>query len=148
MTVGEAGFHDQVNGNNYSDVDNDKTQETLTLLESQFDDDDVDDDAELGATQDDERFSQRGVDMGCCDDEDGSDNKMVVGDDMTTYETMAVLEESTNDEEENTADERFSQFTQGLIFEQDEGAEDEEGTEVEHRNCDQLGQPTQLSMEY
>ena len=148
MTVGEAGFHDQVNGNNYSDVDNDKTQETLTLLESQFDDDDVDDDAELGATQDDERFSQRGVDMGCCDNEDRSDNKMVVGDDMTTYETVAVLEVSTNDEEENTADERFSQFTQGLIFEQDEGAEDEEGTEVEHGNCDQLGQPTQLSMEY
>jgi hypothetical protein len=116
------------------DADYDKTQETLTLVESQFDDPDMD------ATQDDDRFSQPGVDMRC-DEEDGMDQMSVVGNGAST-----MAEEESALEENNTADERFSQFTQGtgIIFEEEEGADQDD----DNINCDLLGQPTQLSMEY
>ncbi|KAL7446553.1 hypothetical protein ACHAXH_008325 [Discostella pseudostelligera] len=129
----DAVLGDQINVEK-NDVDYDKTQETLTLVESQFDD------PEMDATQDDDRFSQPGVDMGC-DEEVEMNTKSVVGD-----ASSQAAEDSTLEEEENTADDRFSQFTQGtgIIFEEEEGASEND----DNNNCDLLGQPTQLSMEY
>ncbi|KAL9189063.1 hypothetical protein ACHAXT_011553 [Thalassiosira profunda] len=138
-------------------ADDAKTQESLTLVATQFMAADdrfsqvdggetttqglVESPTQLGDdgyTQDvrtqDERFSQ-------ADGEAGQEETRGEGQDE---------EKEEEDEEENTADERFSQFTQGAalaepVFEEEDGEGEAEGS-----NNDRLGQTmdTQLSLEY
>jgi len=113
-----------------------KTQESLTLMPSQFD---ADDDMEF--TQDD-RFSQVSV-MGGVTTEAEKPN-------VSAQPERAEFEEEPQDDFSQT--ERFSQFTQtqtGPVFEMDDNAEGEAGEEEE--DADQLGQTmgdAELSMEY
>jgi len=150
----------------------DKTQETLTLMESQFDD------VVMEYTQD-ERFSQAGT---INDVSLETPTQLVEDDDVRFSQTQDERFSQTQDErfsqtlddagaketqdggfsqeEENTAEERFSQFTQGSravngpIFEEDGNAGDNVGDYNEAKGNgngrDQLGQTmdTQLSMEY
>jgi len=113
-----------------------KTQESLTLMPSQFD---ADDDMEF--TQDD-RFSQVSV-MGGVTTETAKPN-------VSAQPERAEFEEEPQDDFSQT--ERFSQFTQtqttGPVFEEDPNAE---GEDEEEEDADQLGQTmgdAALSMEY
>jgi len=140
-----------------------KTQETLTLMESQMED------VEMEYTQDDGRFSQVSVVGGSAEEEkrpaDVDTPTQVVGtqdddgaftqddehfsqsqDDRFSQASIARGSLKENEDEENT--ERFSQFTPGKepVFEETEGDEDQTG----NGNSSQLGQTmdTQLSLEY
>ena len=133
-----------------------KTQESLTLMESQFDD------VEMEYTQDnDDRFSQtQGVSTMNCNDKseetadlENAPTRKVHDDGMTQDTRFSQTQNEGFTQEEGTADDRFSQFTQGTeaqspIFEEEDGNDDCTGEN--NGGGVRLGQTmeTQLSMEY
>ncbi|KAL7535988.1 hypothetical protein ACHAXR_008061 [Thalassiosira sp. AJA248-18] len=139
-----------------------KTQETLTLMESQFDNVEM----EFTLTEANERFSQvNAMVEGGTEEEKKTqvETPTQVGVSQTQDDRFSQTQDDRfsqtqgdglSQEENMAAEERFSQFTQGTakgpVFEEEEEEDCADGEDGASNGRDRLGQTmeTQLSMEY